>query len=238
LERATTLQRARQRVRVLTLFAACTAAFWSIIMANSKFLGLCIAAAFAALPVGAQATPLKVVNVAAPDVNCVFDSVCKLFVTDSVGDITVPNMMGKAILQSRTFSGASGAPGEGLVGYEYRVDLTQASATGRTASCVTEFTLDFGPLVQLQYNKVGPNDDVYVVTKGGLGSIGLGSANATDNKITFAFAQPVCPAYEGNKGQTSYFFGLAAKGLPAPMNASLTVSGLDPVDVKARTPMH
>jgi hypothetical protein len=98
--------------------------------------------------------------------------------------------------------------------------------------------LDFGPLVQLQYNKVGPIDDVYVVTKGGLGSVGLLSADAMDNKITFVFSQPVCPASSGNKGQTTYFFGLAAKGLPMPANGSVGVSGFDPFDTKARTPTH
>ncbi len=103
---------------------------------------------------------------------------------------------------------------------------------------MTDFTVDFGPLVQLQYNKVGPSDDVYVVTKGGLGSIGVISAEAMDNKIKFVFAQPVCPANENSKGQTTYFFGLAAKGLPTPVNATVGVSGMDQVDVKARTPMH
>ncbi len=123
-----------------------------------------------------------------------------------------------------------------MLGYEYRIDLTQASVLDRTVSCVTDFTLDFGPLVQLQYNKVGPIDDVYVVTKGGLGSVGLLSADAMDNKITFVFSQPVCPANEGKKGQTTYFFGLAAKGLPMPANGSVGVSGFDPFDTKARTP--
>jgi hypothetical protein len=48
---------------------------------------------------------------------------------------------------------------------------------------------------------------VYVVTSGGLGSVGLSSANQVGSAITFTFAQPVCP------GATSYFFGLASKNL-------------------------
>src|SRR5205085_6609182 len=86
----------------------------------TKSLRLWAAAAFIAAPAAAQAAPLKVVTVAAPDVNCVFDPSCKLTVTDSVGDIVIPGMTGKAVLQSRTFSGAAGAPGAGLIGYEYR----------------------------------------------------------------------------------------------------------------------
>ena len=83
-------------------------------------------AACLAVPAAALATPLKAVTVAAPDVNCVFDPSCKLTVADTVGDISVPGVTGKAVLQSRTFSGAAGAPGEGLTGYDYRIDLTQA----------------------------------------------------------------------------------------------------------------
>ena len=145
-------------------------------MSKSKLIGLCVAAAFVAAPATVQATPLKIVDVTAPDVNCVFDPSCKLPVTDSLGDIVIPAVTGKAILQSRTFSGAAGAPGDGLTGYDYRVNLTQASTDGEAAGCVTDMTVDFGPVSKLQYNKAGPDDDVYVVTKGGLGSVGLLSA--------------------------------------------------------------
>jgi hypothetical protein len=203
----------------------------------SKTIRLWAAVAFVAAPAAAQAVSLQVVTVAAPDVNCVFDPTCKLFVTDTVGDIVAPGIVGKAILQSRTFSGAAGAPGAGLTGYEYRVDMTQAT-TPNDAACVSDLTVDFGPLVKLQYDKVGPDDDVYVVTKGGLGSIGLFSADMTDTKITFVFDQPVCAGAEGKKGDTSYFFGLAAKGAPTGITASVGVPGLMPVDVKARAPTH
>lgn len=203
----------------------------------TKTIRLWAAVAFMAAPAAAQAVPLKVVTVAAPDVNCVFDPSCKLTVTDTVGDITIPNATGKALLQSRTFSGVGGAPGDGLTGYEYRVDLTQAAAIGESA-CVTDMTIDFGPLVQLQYNKVGPNDDVYVVTKGGLGSVGVLTADMTDTHITFVFEQPICAAAEGKKGVTSYFFGLAAKGTPTPVMASVGLAGFLPVDVKGRAPTH
>lgn len=203
----------------------------------SKTIRLWAAAAFVAVPAVAQAVPLKVVTVAAPDVNCVFDPSCKLVVTDTVGDIVIPGMIGTAVLQSRSFSGAPGAPGDGLTGYEYRVDLTQATSQV-DGSCVTDVTIDFGPLVQLQYNKVGPNDDVYVITKGGLGSVSLFSADMTDAKIAFVFDQPVCAGVEGKKGDTSYFFGLAAKGKPTPVTASVGVPAFVPVDVKARSPIH
>lgn len=204
-------------------------------MSILKTARLCIAAAFVAAPAALQAAPLKVVTVTAPDVNCVFDPSCKLSVTDTLGDIVIPNLMGKAVLQSRTFSGAPGAPGDGLTGYEYRVDLTQATTSAEFA-CVTDLTVDFGPLVKLQYNKAGPDDDVYVITKGGLGSIGLISADMTDTKITFVFDGPVCAGTEREKGATTYFFGLASKGKPTDIIASVGVPGFAPADVKARAP--
>jgi hypothetical protein len=203
----------------------------------SKSIRLCAAAALLSVPAAVQAAPLTVVTVASPDINCVFDPSCKLTVTDSVGDIVIPGMTGKAVLQSRTFNGAAGAPGAGLIGYEYRVDFTQA-VSQVDGSCVTDLTVDFGPLVQLNYNKPAPDDDVYVIVKGGLGSIGLLSADKTDNKITFVFDGAVCAATEGTKGVTSFFFGLAAKGAPAPTTASVGVPGIGPVDVKARSPTH
>jgi len=47
--------------------------------------------------------------------------------------------------------------------------------------------------------------DVYVVTSGGLGSVGIASAEQTGGMVTFNFAVAgVCP------GQTSYFFGLTS----------------------------
>lgn len=61
-------------------------------MSISKIARLWIAAGFVAAPALAQATPLKVVTVAAPDVNCVFDPSCKLTVTDTVDDIVIPGM--------------------------------------------------------------------------------------------------------------------------------------------------
>ena len=83
----------------------------------------------------AGAAPLTVVTVAAPDINCVFETDCTVVVTDSVGNIALPSATGIARLQSRTFAGQPGAPGAGKTGYEYRLDLTQATAIGDVA-CV------------------------------------------------------------------------------------------------------
>jgi hypothetical protein len=99
--------------------------------------------------------------------------------------------------------------------------------------------VDFGPVTKLQYNKLGPTDDVFVVTKGGLGTIGLASAVQNRNIITFTFSQPVCAADTSGPGQTTFFFGLASIHTAKAIVATVEVPGLFPgVDVKARAPNH
>jgi len=194
-------------------------------------------ALLAAAPL-AQAASLTVVSVAAPDINCVYETDCTVTVTDSIGAIPIPNLVsGTARLQSRTFTGKPGAPAAGKTGYEYRVDLTTA-ITNAEFSCVTDLAVDFGAVTKLQYNNLGPLDDVFVITKGGLGTIGLLFAEQTGNVITFTFSQPVCAGYSPNTGQTTFFFGLTSAFAPHAIEAKVGVPGLDPVDVKARAPSH
>jgi hypothetical protein len=185
-----------------------------------------------------MAAPLSVVNVSAPAINCVFETDCTIIVTDSIGTIPIPNLTsGVARLQSRTFTGKAGAPAAGKTGYEYRVDLTTA-VTNAEFSCVTDLAVDFGAVTKLQYNNVGPLDDVYVVTHGGLGKIGILFAEQTGNIITFTFSQPVCAGYSPNTGDTTFFFGITSEFAPHAITAKVGVPGELPVDVKARAPDH
>jgi hypothetical protein len=186
----------------------------------------------------AGAASLTIVNVAAPDINCVFETDCTVVVTDTIGNIVLPSLTGTARLQSRTFTGQPGAPGAGKTAYEYRVDLTQATAVA-DVGCITALNVDFGPVTKLQYNKVGPADEVFVVTKGGLGTIGLASAVQNQNIVTFTFSQPVCAADTSGPGQTTFFFGLASIHPPKAIAAIIEAPGVFPdVDVKARAPNH
>src|SRR3954453_462647 len=186
----------------------------------------------------AGAAPLTVVTVAAPDINCVFETDCTVVVTDSIGNITIPSFTGLARLQSRTFTGQPGAPAAGKTAFDYRLDLTQATAVGDVA-CITALDVDFGQVSKLQYNKVGPLDDVFVVTKGGIGTIGLASAAQNGNIITFTFSQPVCAADSSGPGHTTFFFGLASIHAPKAIAATIEAPGVFPdVNVKARAPSH
>jgi hypothetical protein len=196
------------------------------------------AAALLALPATAPATPLSVVEVSAPDINCVFHAglPCTITVTDSIGDIALPaTATGKAVLQTRTFTGGPGSPGAGKTGYDYRVDLSQVVSTFETPPCVTDLSIDFGAVTKLQYNNVGPLDDVFVVVKGGVGKIGLLSAEQNRNVITFTFDQPVCPGSTPGTGASSFFFGLASANPPKAVVVKVSIPGLD---VKARAPAH
>lgn len=199
---------------------------------------LCLGAIVCQLAGTVSAAPLTLVTVSAPDINCVFDRDCSVVVSDSFSYISLPATEGTARLQSRIFRGEPGAPGDGKTAYEYRVDLTQATALG-DAACVTALDVEFGPIAKLQYNKAGPADDVFIVTKGGVGSIGLASAEQ-DRKgiVTFTFAQPVCAADTSSAGQTSFFFGLASVHPPKAIVAVVEGPGFDSIDVRARAPKH
>ena len=180
------------------------------------------------VPALAQAAPLTVVDVGAPAINCVFNPTCTVTVTDTPGAITLPANNGSGNLQSRTFDSAAGAPAYPLHGYDYRVDMT--SVKGK--NCVASLRIDFGPVATLDY-KPGTPAQLYVVTSGGLGSVGVGSADLTSGILTVKFHGPVCP------GVTSYFFGLAAKGTPVDTKASGTPTvSIGSVTVPARAPKH
>ncbi len=178
-------------------------------------------------PTTTGATNLKIVRVAKPAVNCVFDASCKITVSDSTGDIPLPGISGPRVLQSRTYTGKPGTPAAGLTGYEYRVDLTQATGVG---SCVASLTVDFGPVSSLNYGGDPATEQVFVVTQGGLGSIAPVSAVQSGRNVTFNFQPSICA------GDTSYFFGLASAKPPRAITAIVTVAGGGPLSVAARAP--
>src|SRR5947209_5474527 len=192
--------------------------------------------ALAVLPGAAQAQVLKVVEVGAPAINCVFQTDCNIPVTDTVGNILLPTLApGTSWLQSRTFAGEPGAPGVGTTGYEYRISMTQASGT---SDCIISFTLNFGPHKPLPY-KNNQNADVYVVTTGGLGTISLSKAERFGDVIEFTLSKPLCVDGPANIANTTFFIGLAATAAPMHVNAHIAAAGATPIyAVDARVPTH
>lgn len=181
------------------------------------------------------ACSLKVAHVNAPAVNCVYDPSCKIRVTDSTDTIPLP-AGGTNFLQSRTFVGQPGAPADGLYGYEYRIDLRNAMGITHIP-CVSRLKVEFGSVVSsLDYDGDGSADQVYVVTSGGLGSVGLDSAKKTGNDITFNLSSPVCAGGSPGTGQSTFFFGLTSTQPPEYVTSSVKeVSGPDHA-VQARAP--
>src|ERR1043165_7000286 len=161
-------------------------------------------AAFALLWNAAGAQPLRVVEVSAPAINCVFNPSCTITVSDTTGNILLPTVgPGTAWLQSRTYSGQPGTKAAGLTGYEYRISMTQASGQ---ADCITGFTGNFGPHKGLAYSGNTPSD-VFVITGGGLGTIALKSATRFGDVIEFVLKAPLCLNGAADIKNTTFFIG-------------------------------
>ncbi len=167
------------------------------------------------------ATPLKIVEVNAPDVNCVFNPSCTIVVTDTTDTIPIP-AGGTNFLQSRTFTGETGAAAAGLYGYEYRINLINAMGVVNIP-CIRSLAIDFGQIVRtLDYDGDGSPDDVYIVTKGGIGSVGPTSAKVNGGRVIFDFDNPVCVGGSPGSGDSSFFFGLTSPQPPNSVTATVT----------------
>ncbi|HEU4557083.1 MAG TPA: hypothetical protein VFS20_04510 [Longimicrobium sp.] len=189
-----------------------------------------VALAAAAEPLHA-ATPLSLVNVSAPAINCVFNTSC----TVTVNDVSSP-IWGQGFLQSRTYQAAPGSPAAGMWVYQYRVDLTRV--VGTTAiPMVNSFAIDFGPVVNsVDFNGDGSGDQVFVVTGGGLGSVAPVSAEQTGRVITFTFNPSVAGGGSPGTGQTTFFFGLVSRTAPREMTGRLFTNTSGTVALEARAP--
>jgi hypothetical protein len=178
----------------------------------------------------AQPVSLKIVKAASHTIDCVFKSGTDCTGGGTAGSagvsiFSLAGATGNALMQNSTALAAPNTPGAGRTVYFYRVDLTEVSAIGDFA-CITDITIDFGPIVSLQYGGSGPPGDVFVVTQGGTGSIGLSSAMQTGRNITFTFEQPICAASAPARGEASFSFGLTAATGPRPSNAALSQPGV------------
>jgi hypothetical protein len=192
----------------------------------------------ALLPLTAQAAPLKVVNVGAPAINCVFTtaSPCTIGVSDTASDVLL-SAGGAGRLQTRTFKGKAGSPADGMFAYEYRLNLTDAVGAVKIA-CIDWMSISFGPVVgALDFDQDQKSDQVFVITSGGLGTIGIASAVQSGDTIRFKFNKPVCEGGAPGKGDSSFFWGLVSEKPPKDVTAILHETGGATHVVKARSPM-
>ena len=184
----------------------------------------------------AQAAALTVVNVSAPDINCVFNVTCHVTSTDTVKAFPpATGYSGKPKLHTRTIEGAPGSAAAGLTGYLYQVDFTKAQAE-TDINCVVWLRLKFGKVSHVAYDGSAPSD-VFVITTGGTGSIGVASAEKSGQSVTITFTEPVCPKNGVPPGQASFFVGLSSPNAPAPSRAKAMLTfGGGVVQVRTRAP--
>ncbi len=201
---------------------------------------LALAAAHWSQPASAApAAALSFANVSDTAVRCLFDTDCAVPTDDTTAAFTFDLMTGSGFLQSRVWPrGQAGTPGAGLYPYLYRVDMRELVGPGNPA-CITSFSLDFGPIVPLDYDGNGSLDQVFVVTSGGLGTITPSSADLTGDRLTFNFSPPVCGDFSPSQdnGESTFFFGLASpfRDQEVVANASHNWSG-DALELNARAP--
>lgn len=183
-----------------------------------------------------EAVPLKIVDVSAPAINCIFNPACTVVVSDSTAPIALAGAAGSGFLQSRTVKSTSASTAAGRYSYEYRVDLRQAYGI-TSIPCVKSLSVTFGAPSTLDYNTNGIADEqVYVVTSGGLGSVKPTSADRSAGVITFHFGTSVCAGSSPGKGESTYFFGLAAWGSPKAITATLKDLSDSAYSLAARAP--
>ena len=180
---------------------------------------------------GKREIHLKVVNVRASGIYCLFDPSCTVTATDSLTTPIPMSTGGMSFLHSRTFVGKSGTPASGLYGYEYQIDLSKSVETTvdvngvatKKLSCLEFITIEFGPIIDhLDYNGDGKAGDIlYVVTGDGPGKIGLGSVHKWSDRIIVNFDSLLCAGGPNHQGDSTYFFGLVSARPPRSVAASI-----------------
>jgi hypothetical protein len=189
--------------------------------------------ALSALPLLAQAIAFRIVNVNAPSVNYVFNHTGTVTVTDKTSPV-----LGTGFVQSRIYRSEATSPAHGKYVYEYRVDLTNVA--GITAPrWVSAMSVDIGPIATLDYNRDGhASEEVFVITSGGLGVVGLSSAvQVAANPLRFNFSRQIFSGASPGRGESSYFFGIVSQYPPRVVAAQVTTSsGVQTVSVYA--PSH
>jgi hypothetical protein len=183
-----------------------------------------------------HAASLDVVEVGAPAINCKFDADCTISPMDLKSTFVLAGSSGEAFLQSRRFPpGEPGTPGEGLYPYLYRISLIDL--VGTTAMpCVHTFSIEFGPIVPLDYDDDGNLDDVYVITRGSSPGLMPTAVERTGNVITFQFDPSICAGDAPGGGDASYMIGLASPFPERAVTAHILDTLGDDTEIEARAP--
>lgn len=197
-------------------------------MRGARLFALAVGFAFAAA--SARASELTFVSISMQELNCMFDATCQPGTTDSVSLIPLAGVNGRAAVHTRTIPGGDMSRGAGKVAYLYRVNLTAALGN----RCVSALKLPFGAIEKMPYMDRGPYVDLFVITSGSLGSIGLSAAERSGNNVVVTFSKPVCAGARPGEGESSLFFGLSAAEAPKQVWAEVDVAGASSTGVQVR----
>ena len=174
-------------------------------------------------PLMVEAKPLKIVSVNEDKINCLFNLSCTVTPTDTSEEIHLTTG-GTGLLRVRTFSGAPGSPTEGLFVYEYRIDMSNALAES-AISCIDLMNFNFGPVVSnLDLNGDTQLDQLFVVTSGAGGAIGIAEAAQSGSILQLKFTGPICAGMRAGRGDSTFFWGMISRTPPRSMTASLRES--------------
>jgi hypothetical protein len=170
-----------------------------------------------ALGLSIPAMALNVVNTSAPSINCVFSTTCTVVVNDMGSNL--PN---GGRIQSRVFQGKPGSPLAGKWAYLYRVNM--ANAVGFTYVPYVDgmYISGWGTPVAYDYNfDSNYTDQVFVITAGGVGTVGLSSVNVFWGITFFNLSSPVYGGSFPGDGESSYFFGMVSNYPPTVKTAQV-----------------
>jgi hypothetical protein len=192
-----------------------------------------LAAGFLAAGVSAQSLQLDNVNY--PGIYCRFSPNCSVSPTEQSDSFAPTNLAATCVLESRSFPGSS-MDSAGRYGYEYRLVLNNAGATGTNFLTIDSLTLHCGAPDYFAFGEHASNQ-VWVVTTGGPGDIAPASADAAKKKITFSFSPPLVLATETNQNVSTYYFGMISTNAPkitmAILSGSAQADTNEPVSFEA-----
>jgi hypothetical protein len=213
-------------------------------MYNTPRLGLCIALVtgvmLATPPAAAQPVPLFPAQVSAGNIECLFGVQCAITPHDETTDIPLATVSGKAVLHSRTITGAAGSRAPGRTAYQYRIDLTEATTLG-DSSCLTNLSVKFGPISKLPYAPGVILRDVYAIQQGvPANQISFESAVQAGDVVTFTFPPGRLCAGDGvNPGVSSFAFGLASLDEPVRgVRVQIDAPGIEDIQVRSFGPLR
>jgi hypothetical protein len=162
-----------------------------------------------------SAGPLQIVDVSAPTIDCFFNTNCIINGRDRIAGFVIPHTTGAGRMISRTYVGQPGSPLVGYGAYMYCVQASGIRSGGAEPAAIQSLSIPFSrEIIARDYGHTGmTNGQVWVITRGSIGSVKVSSATSFGTNIVFNFNPPIRCAVGTNMGQTSFFFGAVSTNL-------------------------